>query len=64
MEGLWNFVEDKETPVSVQCCELSCRNLEDKNVESSTDDGGLTYEVSKDYIGAICYLELRFCDSG
>jgi hypothetical protein len=38
-------------------------SLEDKNVESRAEDGGLACEVSKeslDSIKAICHFELRF----
>jgi hypothetical protein len=43
------------------------RSLEDKNVESSAEDGGLACEISEERlktIRAICYLGLRFCGSG
>lgn len=42
---------------------MFCGSLEDKNVESSADGGGMACDApegSLKTISAICYLELRF----
>jgi hypothetical protein len=57
VEVLWNFELEKP----------SSGSLEDKNVESNADDGGLTCEISEvslTIIGNVPYFDLRFCSSG
>ena len=44
---------------------MFCGTLEDKNIENSAEDGGLTCDIIKrkfkDSIKTTCYFDLQFC---
>ena len=51
MEGLWNLGQEK--PLSIETLMVFCKSFKDKNIESSTDNGDLAYEISEGILNTL-----------